>query len=1443
VGSADSPAHLSTTAADPAAGDDDHDDHDVRDHSGFLDANDASFDAPSAPTVVVPVQAMSGTVPTPPFPTLGTSDARAIEAWVARMNAVFNVHGDALRDDERRYKVAVCYLTDAMATWPAAMGFGDDAKWSTFSSALLSSATGSTPALLTELADLRQTEGIKAHYLKVVALLDRLRVSNARERGYHLYLTLAPEFKADLATCADDALIPSAMYARLVANFGDRAPSRPALHAVGTRTSSRAVGVADDAELEAALRADHPTRAQMDVLKRHHRCTRCKAPWSHSHLRVCPKANEASSRSSRSVSSSSSPSASASVPSLSALSATFSAFYVDASVDGALARVLIDTGASRNFISTVETRRRGLSARGEGSTFYLADGSAHRSPGMVTLPLTIAGFASTAEFLIADIDCPIILGNPWLTFNAAVIDCASRTLTFSVPRGSKLSTMRHHTAASVEPWCQVVRTERLEDGDAHWLCVIQVRKADVRHPRLESVVAEFADVFPDALPLELPPDRGGPFRITLVPGSSPRLRPMRRFSPADMDALAKEITALLEAGLIKPSDSPFGAQVLFVAKKDGTRRMCIDYRSLNEDTIRDAYPLPRIDDLLDRLAGAKWFSKLDLRSAYHQMRVHPDDTHKTAFRTPMGSFEFLVLPYGVQNAPAAFSRMMDQVLPAARFRAFTSVYIDDLLIFSKTLEEHVEHLRVVLDLLRRNKLYVKGSKSVVGAQEVEFLGFLITPDGVRADPAKVDAIRGLRSPATPKEVRSALGMFGYFRHFIKGYASLAAVLETLVKKDAEFVWSADHQAAFDALKVALSTAPVLRVYNQALPITVQTDACDAGLGAVLLQDGHPVAYASRKLHVHERAYSVQEKEGLAIVFAVRKWEHYLRGVEFRLETDHKSLVYLKTSKDPTHRIARWLDLLANYAYVPVYRPGETNGTADALSRLAVVSAADPPAAPVALAVVTSSPVVDASLVADIKAGYDDDNYFAPVAAALLRDEPIKKGYAQRVSYFSARDGLLFFTSHGESRLAVPNVKRVRDALLAEAHAAPMAGHLGMEATYRAMTARFFWPRMARQVERFVAGCDPCQRTKAVHGAAPGLLRPLPTPARPWDVIGIDFVTDLPVSAGYDAFLTVTDHFSRMVHVIPTTKTVTASESADLLVRHVVRLHGLPLAIVSDRDPRFTSELWQALFESLGTELRMSTADHPQTNGLTERMNGLVLQLIRTCCIDHPHSWAYKLPLLEFAINSHASSATTVSPFQACYGYAPRMPLDLLAANNTSMPMGLRDVDNIHRLVRDSLSDSKDRMSVSADEHRRPVEYKAGDKVYLTADRAATTDATDKRKLRPRFRGPYPIVKVLDNAVELKLPPGSRLHPVFNVSKVKLWHPPATPQPKPGPVIDDDGGDDEYEVEDILREEVMDGAKHYLVRWKGYGPEDDSFVAEDDLFAPEVLAQFKKRSQS
>jgi hypothetical protein len=858
-----------------------------------------------------------------------------------------------------------------------------------------------------------------------------------------------------------------------------------------------------------------------------------------------------------------------------------------------------------------------------------------------------------------------------------------------------------------------------------------------------SLLQEYEDVFPNDVPSGLPPIRGIEHQIDFVPGATIPNRPAYRSNPEETKELQRQVEELLAKGHVRESMSPCAVPVLLVPKKDGTWRMCVDCRAINNITVKYRHPIPRLDDMLDELHGSCIFTKIDLKSGYHQIRMKEGDEWKTAFKTKYGLYEWLVMPFGLTNAPSTFMRLMNHALRAFLGR-FVVVYFDDILVYSKSLDEHIDHLHCVLTVLRKEKLYANLKKCSFCLDKVVFLGFVVGAKGIAVDEEKVKAIKEWPTPKSITEVRSFHGLASFYRRFVKDFSTLAAPLTEIVKKSVGFKWGSEQDRAFIEIKERLCGAPLLALPDFSKTFEIECDASGIGIGAVLMQEKRPIAYFSEKLNGAALNYPTYDKELYALVRALETWQHYLWPKEFVIHTDHESLKHLKGQGKLNRRHAQWMEFIETFPYVIKYKQGKENIVADALSRrYALIS------------------TLNAKLLGFeyVKELYVNDDDFASVFAACE-----KAAFGK----FYRLDGYLF----RENRLCVPN-SSMRELLVREAHGGGLMGHFGVRKTLDVLHEHFFWPKMKRDVERVCSRCVTCRQAKS-RVLPHGLYTPLPVPSAPWVDISMDFVLGLPRSRkGRDSIFVVVDRFSKMAHFISCHKTDDATHIADLFFREIVRLHGVPRSIVSDRDVKFLSYFWKVLWGKLGTKLLFSTTCHPQTDGQTEVVNRTLSTLLRTIIQKNLKNWEDCLPFIEFAYNRSVHSTTDFSPFEIVYGFNPLTPLDLLPlpVNERTSLDGQKKaemVKKLHESVRQHIEKKNEQYANKANKGRRQVIFEPGDWVWVHM-RKERFPARRRSKLHPRGDGPFQVLeRINDNAYKLDLPGEYNISATFNVSDLSLF---------------------------------------------------------------------------
>jgi hypothetical protein len=964
------------------------------------------------------------------------------------------------------------------------------------------------------------------------------------------------------------------------------------------------------------------------------------------------------------------------------------------------------------------------------------------------------------------------------------------------------------------------------------------------------IVGEYADVFPDDLS-GTPPDRQVEFMIDLVPGATHVSKAPYRMAPKELQELKTQLEKLFDKGFIRPSVSPWGAPVLFVKKKDGTMRMCIDYRELNKLTIKNKYPLPRIEDLFDQLKGASVFSKIDLRSGYHQLKIKLDDIPKTAFRTRYGHYEFTVMPFGLTNAPAVFMDLMNRVFHQY-LDVFVIVFIDDILVYSRDSHQHEEHLRIVLGTLRKEKLYAKFKKCEFWLDRVGFLGHTVSAQGIEVDQSKVEAVTNWRKPTNVGEVRSFLGLAGYYRRFIEGFSKIASPMTQLTRKGTKFVWTEKCEQSFQELKDRLVSAPVLTIPDGSEGFVIYSDASKLGIGCVLMQHGKVIAYASRQLKQYEQNYPTHDLELAAVVHALKIWRHYLYGSKCEIYTDHKSLKYFFTQKELNMRQRRWLELVKDYDCTISYHPGKANVVADALSRknmgqLSVLCTRQDQlikefenmrievlTSPVRTSTILASFTVKPNLRDRIVAIQKDDPFLEKIR--------VEVGTEKRKGFEIAEDKALMF----KGRLCVPKDEVLRNEIMTEAHAAPYAAHPGGTKMYKDLRDTFWWRNMKGTIALFVSKCMVCQQVKAEHQKPSGLLNPMDIPEWKWEKIAMDFVVGFPRSVrGHDAIWVIVDRLTKSAHFLPVRTTYSLEQLAQIYVREIMRLHGIPVSIVSDRDPRFTSKFWISLQKAMGTKLTFSTAYHPQTDGQSERTIQILEDMLRACVLDLGGKWEDHLPLVEFAYNNSFQATIGMAPYEALYGRRCRSPLywDEVGERRILGPeLVEKTVDAIYK-IRSRIKTAQDRQKSYADKRRKELSFEVGDKVFLkVAPMKGILRFGKKGKLSPRFIGPFEIIEKIGNvAYRLALPPElSAVHNVFHISMLRKYI------TDPSHVVNvrslDVQSDMTYEEAPAV---ILERKEHVLrnrrvplvkVQWDKHGKDEATWEREEDILAkyPDLL---------
>lgn len=831
------------------------------------------------------------------------------------------------------------------------------------------------------------------------------------------------------------------------------------------------------------------------------------------------------------------------------------------------------------------------------------------------------------------------------------------------------------------------------------------------------VPAKYHDLIAAFLPQDaekLAPHRRYDHKIELVPGSVVPYARSRPLSPLELKVLKRWLDDNLAKGWIRPSQSSAASPILIARKPGGGVRICVDYRGVNNISLKNRYPLPLIRETLDAVCKAKIFTKLDVIAAFNRVRIAEGYEWLTAFITRFGLYETLVTPFGLCGAPSTFQHYINDTLYDA-LDQYATAYLDDIIIYSDNPDQHTQHVREVLRRMISAGLQIDVAKCEFDTTRTKYLGIIVTPGGIEMDKTKVEAVVTWQEPATKKQLQAFLGFANFYRRFIKNFSGITRPLHDLTKKTAEWDWTAARQEAFERLKRAFTEAPTLRVFDWDKPAVVEVDASNWASGGVLSQrddngELRPVAFFSSKHSAQEVNYDIYDKELLAVIRALEEWRPELEGSQepFEIVTDHKNLQYFATTKELTQRHMRWSEFLSRFNFRITYKPGATNVRPDALSRkpehrpqndeddrlinrrrpviprdrfdagffgYPEVEHSNDCLRVVLRATETPKPeefiplyALDASRPVDelIDESYAASPFLQEILAWLTNGQQhrgwppsLAKALKIPIAETTAVRGRIYY----RGRLVVdPADTELQANLIYRAHDTIGAGHPGRTKTLDLMGRTYWWRGMAQTVRSYVAGCLICAKTKKSRSAAVGFLKPLPVPLSPWRDISVDYITPLPDCsrgpgpATYNHVLVVVDRLTKMRHYIPM-ESMTADEMARAFISRVYCLHGLPDTIISDRGSQFVSVFWKALSDALGVALKPSSGHHPETNGQTERINAELKQFLRLYINWSQDDWVDWLPLAEFAGNNAVSETTGVSPFYANYGFNPRMGIE------------------------------------------------------------------------------------------------------------------------------------------------------------------------------------------
>ena len=807
----------------------------------------------------------------------------------------------------------------------------------------------------------------------------------------------------------------------------------------------------------------------------------------------------------------------------------------------------------------------------------------------------------------------------------------------------------------------------------------------------------------------------------ITTNSRPHSFPPRRHPKPVSDTLRQLIEDYLKKGFIRISTSPYAYPVSLQRKKDGSPRLCVDYRRLNEETIDEKHPLPQIQLVHDRLQGARFFSVMDVSWGYWHVRLAKNSIEKTAFVTEDGHYEWLVMPFGLKNAPSTFQRILRNILGEYSFR-FVINYLDDIIVYSRTLADHQQHLRLVFDKIRQHNIRLKLRKCVFASYKVEYLGSIIQNDTISPNPSKIQAVSEFPEPKTRKEVQRFLGLTGYFRNFIPSYTEIAHPLQKLTKwlASKSVTLDFDAKASFHKLKKALVNPPVLNIFNPDLDTEVHTDASKVGIGAILIQRsamGFPLAIAffSKRVGPEQENWSATDLESLAIMESVERWDTYLRYKRFKVFTDHSALQFLNSPR-LKGRLYRWRLRLLPYSIDIYYRKGKLQKHVDALSRAPV----EPPSQ-------TWDPEPSPGIIVDHRSPaclLSTSNRPSPITKADL----IKAQEDEDTSFLKKpiiKDGLLHVKRKGVTRVYIP--KTLRPTTLYFYHEG--FGHPGVTKTKQLIKTLYWWPNMAKEIEDHIARCDPCQRIKIPTGPKPGELQLMPSPPRPMMVLGMDTIV-MGGSASDTAakyVQVIIDHHSRHVWAFPT-KSNTASAAITSLKSVIQAVKpDSDCTLITDQGTNFMSKAFKNFAKANNIVHQRTSAYHPQSNGMTEKVNGLLVTRLRLAQDKYPNlKWSSLIQNVCDEYNDTPHGTTGYTPAFLMFGRYPPSTVPYPEANLTDARKTAQEKTIAAQLKRKQEYDRK----------HSSVTFNVGQKVV----RRIPLNHPDLDKLSPRQTGPHTIIE-------------------------------------------------------------------------------------------------------
>lgn len=1016
--------------------------------------------------------------------------------------------------------------------------------------------------------------------------------------------------------------------------------------------------------------------------------------------------------------------------------------YLDVRIFGKLFRALLDSGAAQTvlgeealwILDKFPARLISTSDR----YVETADGQRHSVSGFVNIPITLEGRTKNLPVIVVpSLKQSIILGVDFWDAMHLITDMHNRTWEFSRNKNQI---------------CSLAIKEGIMSKN---------NLSEEQKKRLDMLVDKH---FPEKEDLTI--GQTNLVRHTIETGDA---KPIKQryytMSPARQKLVEEELENMLKLGIVEPSRSPWSSPIVLLDKPDGTRRFCVNYKALNSVTKPDAYPLPKVTHILDRLRDARYLSSLDIKSAFWQIPLDPDSKEKTAFTVPgRGLYHFNAMPFGLSNAPATWQRFIDNVLgPELEVNVF--VYLDDIVLVSSDFDKHLEILDKVLGRLKDAKLTLNKAKCQFCRSELKYLGYMVDSRGLRVDPSKVEAILQIPVPKNAKEVRQYVGTASWYRRFIPDFSTRLYPLTSMLKKGIKFVWTDEAQRAFDYIRSCLIKSPILSCPNFEKPFSVACDASGVGLGAVLTQctdEGEVViAYASRTLSRTEQKFSATERECLAVVWAVERFRPYIEGTHFTVITDHYSLLWLYNLKDPQGRLARWALRLQPYDFKLVHRKGKEHVVPDMLSRLPQGGEDN----------------VQIDPVCEIKQTKETQDKWYIKMCREVQDYPDKYPL-WRMEKDTLWKMVLDRSDTTNENACWKQVlpKDRRGEILYENHDVKTAGHLGVYKTFKRIQNNFYWPKMRQDIAKYIKNCQICQRTKYDQGKPYGFLGNRRSCNRPWTMLSADLMGPFPRSnKGFKYLLVVIDTFTKFTLLFPL-RAATAASVARHLVDDVFMVYGVPQYLIFDNGSEFIGASVKKMAEEYRVKILLNASRHPQANP-TERTNRTIISMIRAYIKDNHRVWDQDLPKLGFALRSAVSESTGFTPAYLTYGrelnatgegYSLLKDWDQVPGKQEMSPhvRNLENLVHIYKAVKNNLDKSHQKNERHYNLRRRETTFNVGDSVLKRNFVQSKAVNYFSSKLAPRFVGPFKIKQKISPVVYQLEEPGGKSVGNWHISDLK-----------------------------------------------------------------------------